>query len=206
MKNVGEKDVSSYYHALQDESRIGARINVSDTLYGRFEYGPENRVANVRMLYGRWDFGGGRLYVGKYYTPMSLSESNQVYVGNTMVGFGALYAGLQEGLKLTFMKGAIQIGAYDPSKYASLGTTKEYKLPKVEASIYLPLGNLSVYGGGGYQTYETDEAIAYYLQAVITLAPGVSITPEIGVMDLKKGSASCSGQNSDGHWKVLIKR
>ena len=34
---------------------------------------------------------------------------------------------------------------------------------------------------------QDDDTVAYYLQAVITLADGVSITPEIGVFDSEKG-------------------
>ena len=156
---LGLSDTNNFYTAVQDESRIGARVNASDTLYGRFEYGAENGNVNLRLLYGRWDFGAGRLYVGRYYTPLSLTDSNQVFRGATMSEWGALYAGRQDGLKLTFLQGAVQIGAYDPTAESSaLGTTQEYTLPKIEASLYYPLNNnLSLFGGAGYQSYKADD-------------------------------------------------
>lgn len=47
---------------LHGNSRIGARVKVSDSVNGRFEYGALNGV-NLRILWGEWNFGAGSLGV-----------------------------------------------------------------------------------------------------------------------------------------------
>lgn len=58
----GAADVQTFEQNLQGNSRIGARVQVSDELRGRFEYGTG---VNVRHLFGEWDFGPGKLLVGQ---------------------------------------------------------------------------------------------------------------------------------------------
>ncbi len=75
--------------ALQGNSRIGANVSAGD-VSGRFEYGTG---VNLRLLYGTWNFGGGKLTVGRAYTPLMVCYSSQVYAtDNGLVGFGYLFA------------------------------------------------------------------------------------------------------------------
>ncbi|MCG8567180.1 MAG: hypothetical protein MI747_19060, partial [Desulfobacterales bacterium] len=72
-------DTKNYEQGLQGNARIGAKVKVNDSLKGRFEYGALQGNANIRLLYGEWNFGAGSLLVGQNYTPLLLPYSNQVY-------------------------------------------------------------------------------------------------------------------------------
>jgi hypothetical protein len=326
----GTADVDAYAQALQGNSRIGANVKVSDELTGRFEYGTG---VNVRLLYGEWNFGGGKLLVGQTYSPLNLFYSNQVFGADTdLLPYGGVYSGREPMLQLTFGDfkvavvapgtSAITVGvadgsvgwdkdndgdydATDAALAASAATgwdqvinidTDDYdsietSLPGIEVSYSFNLNPVALKVAAGYQKYELsngtntidvdsyvialggkvnlgmaylaadyyfgqnpgnmiwidynggtsvdglatvtgttvndnevtgyllvagakindmfaveagystvsadldrsttdDDASAYYLQATITLAPGVSITPEYGVIDYEE-----NGQN-----------
>jgi hypothetical protein len=51
---VSRTNITQFAMGLQDNSRIGANVKVSDELTGRFEYGPEDGKADIRYLYGVW--------------------------------------------------------------------------------------------------------------------------------------------------------
>ena len=59
---------------IQTNARIGANVSAGD-VGGRFEYGTSGGNANLRLLYGTWDFGGGELLVGQAYTPITFFAS-----------------------------------------------------------------------------------------------------------------------------------
>jgi len=63
---------------LQSNSRVGANVKASDAISGRFEYGASSGNANIRLLYGVWNFGMGKLVVGQDYTPIDTLLSNQI--------------------------------------------------------------------------------------------------------------------------------
>ena len=153
-KALGTKDSKYLDFKLMDGARLGARVDVSDTLYGRFEYGHIDGKAILRLLYGRWDFGGGKLYVGRMYSPLAMTEGNSVYNGSTNAGYGAVYGGRVEGIKLSFHHEAYEIGIYDPAAYAKMGDTQEFTWPRIEARFFYPMGNFMPFGGAAYQTYK----------------------------------------------------
>ncbi len=66
--NPGGTDTTSFNEYLHGNSRIGAKVRVSDQLRARFEYGTG---VNVRQLWGEWNFGAGSLLVGQTYTPFT---------------------------------------------------------------------------------------------------------------------------------------
>lgn len=283
------KDQVDFSEGLQSNARIGAKVAVSDELTGRFEYGTSGGNANIRLLYGAWNFGSGTLTVGQDYTPMYLPVSNQVWNDdNGLHGYGDPYPGRQPQVKLQF--GGFQIAAISANTdYYNTNTGKladddiQIVIPRIEVSYGMEMGNAAFDIAGGYTTFEynddedvdsyvvlargtweaagfnlglvafygqnagnmiacnttgsttgkgyaeidtltgqvddvdnyggeivagytfnemfgieagfgymqgeydnasdEDEVFAYYLQAPITLAPGVTITPEVGVID-----------------------
>lgn len=292
----GSADTKNFEQNLQGNSRIGARVKVSDQLKGYFEYGAIGGNANIRLLYGQWNFGAGKLIVGQAYTPF-LVTTNQAYnlnglnLGDTnMAYFGTMYAGREALIGLKF--GGLYVAAVEQEDdvYDSgpAGSTTEIMTPELHARYMFKgskwmtqvLGGLSrfeignggnegdvtsylvgasgrlmigkgyITGGGwvgqnagnlidqfvslhpnksgqhlanwdgttvtdndglgvhfsaGYVFNETikmecgygytrseldsvgsvdDDARVYYLQSVITLAPGVMVVPEIGRIDL----------------------
>jgi hypothetical protein len=158
----GVEDTTNYDQSLQSNSRIGANVKVSDELIGRFEYGASGGNANIRHLYGEWDFGSGKLLVGQTDSPLNMSLSNQVYGSDTNLDpYGHVDAKRQPMIRLSF--GGFQIAAIEPDTDTWDGdvanSTTEVIVPKLEVSYRLDLDSSYLQLQGGYQTYElTDTA------------------------------------------------
>ena len=149
--NPGAADTQTLSENLQSNSRIGAKVKVSDELRGRFEYGTG---VNVRHLFGEWDFGAGKLLVGQTYTPMEYGVSNQVFNDDNGLGdYGSTSVGRNPMIRLTF--GGFKIAAVAPEE-DDLGTggTIEHDLPKIEAAYAFDFDNIAFEIGAGYNEYE----------------------------------------------------
>jgi len=154
-----------FSESLQSNSRIGANVKVSDELAGRFEYGATSGNANIRLLYGEWNFGAGKLLVGQDYVPLYLPGSNQVYSADGgLEGYGGeMYGSRHAQLKLTF--GTFQIAAVEPDlTYDDSSTTAHAKgtgtdivLPAIHVQYALVGSNWKVLMAGGYQTFDVDQ-------------------------------------------------
>ncbi len=166
-------DTKNYEQGLQGNARIGANVKVNDSLTGRFEYGAQSGDANVRILYGEWDFGAGSLLVGKHYTPLLFPYSNQVYSihslgkgDHNMSTFGMLYGARKAQVRLKF--GGFQIAAVDCKTlvyrqntngghpyglYASQPDT-ELNFPSIQAKYKFDFKQGHVSVAGAYQTFE----------------------------------------------------
>lgn len=162
-------DTKNYEEHLQGNARIGANVKVSDTLTGRFEYGTLSGRANIRILWGEWNFGAGSLGVGQHYTPLLFPYSNQVYNisgfnkgDHNMSTFGMLYGSRKAMVRLKF--GGFEIAAVEPKTLVSLtaaqtnaGTsqpTTEIKLPSFQAKYVFDFDNGHIAIAGGYQTFD----------------------------------------------------
>lgn len=140
--------------SLHGNSRIGAKVKVSDELTGGFEYGASGGKANIRKLYGEWDFGGGKLLVGQTYTPLNWFYSNQVYAtDNDLLAEGGIYSGRQAMIGLTF--GGFKIAFLSPSTTVTGATSEQVTIPAIEASYQLALDAVAIDFGGGYSTFES---------------------------------------------------
>lgn len=147
----GGSDTKSLAEFLQGNSRIGAKVKVSDELTGGFEYGTG---VNVRKLYGEWNFGAGKFLVGQTYTPLNWFGSNQVYDTDTdLLPFGGVYSGRQAMLRLTF--GDFKIAAVSPSTaYNGVAGTEEVDIPAIEATYDFKWDNITLSFGAGYNAFE----------------------------------------------------
>jgi len=147
-------DATNLEENLQGNARIGARVKVSDELSGRFEYGAANGVANIRLLYGNWNFGAGNLIVGQDYAPLNWFYSNQVFDGDAdLLPYGGVYSGRAGQLKLIF--GGFKVALVAPSVAGvGVGATTESKIPTIEATYTLALDNVSIDLGLGYNTFK----------------------------------------------------
>lgn len=155
-------DTEDFNLALQSNSRIGAKVMVSDELSGAFEYGASGGNVNTRKLYGEWDFGTGKFLVGQTYAPLNWFYSNQVYgVDNDLNAQGFIYSGRQGMLKLTF--GNFQVALLNPDKN-DLGTgfSAEASIPAVEASYSHNFDFVTLEVAGGYSSYELNSGTATF--------------------------------------------
>ena len=160
----GSIDNTNFSEALQTNSRIGANVKVNDALTGGFEYGAGNGVANVRRLYGEWNFGGGSLLVGREWTPLNIAYSNQVY-GNAALGYDAALDGIGDttgyvGPMLRLSYGNFQIAAVAPDlTYNTPGASStQVMIPAIEVYYKIPMNNWNIQMAGGYQTFDVYNA------------------------------------------------
>jgi len=155
---AGTADVDSLAVALQGNARIGANVKVSDELSGRFEYGSSAGNANIRLLYGVWNFGAGTLLVGQDYTPIRMPYSNSTYgTDNAMGGNGELGSPRAGQLKLRF--GGFQIAAVAPDTTytaAAAVASSEVKLPQLAAKYVYTGENFTASILGGYSTFDVN--------------------------------------------------
>ena len=158
----GDDGNTQYSEYLQVNSRIGAKVKVSDELAGRFEYGASGGNANIRLLYGEWDFGSGKLLVGQDYTPLCWLWANQVYGHDgDLLPHGAVYSHREAQIRLTF--GSFKIAFINPddtvnnngkSGGATYGGTTDVTIPAIEVGYTLDLDVVSLDFGAGYSTFE----------------------------------------------------
>jgi hypothetical protein len=108
-------------NGFANNSRFGARVK-AENISGRVEVqmkaapggDPGSYISTEsRLLWGEWDFGGGKLLVGKDYTPVSQFVSGQAYDEDLgLLSIGAAYGNRPSQLKLTF--GGLQIALVEP--------------------------------------------------------------------------------------------
>ena len=119
-------------NGLANNSRFGARVK-AENIRGRVEVqmkansdgDPGSYISTEsRLLWGEWDFGGGKLLVGKDYTPISQFVSGQAYDEDLgLLSIGAAYGNRISQIKLTF--GGLQVALIEPKT----GQLEARKLP-----------------------------------------------------------------------------
>jgi hypothetical protein len=111
---------------LQSNSRSGATVT-AENISARFEFGVTGTQGgggsvNSRRIFGEWNFGSGKMKVGKDYTPVSQFISGQVYDGDLgLLGVGTQY-GNREG-QIAFSFGGFNIALIQPSSGLLSGMT-----------------------------------------------------------------------------------
>ena len=154
-------------NGLANNSRFGARVkaeNISGRVEVQMKATPDGDAGGVqtvenRLLYGEWDFGGGKLLVGKDYTPISQFVSGQAYDEDLgLLTIGTAYGQRPSQLKLTF--GGLQIALIEPITGLIGGMSTfgdpDAILPKVEAKWGMALDMFSFNVMGGFQYFEIE--------------------------------------------------
>jgi hypothetical protein len=158
----GSNDWTTTTYALQGNSRIGAKVSAGD-ISGQFEYSP---TVSTRQLYGRWDFGSGKMTVGRLWNPTYFGLSNQVYDGdNNLAMFGGQWSRYDS---IQFDFGGFKIAALSPSAsgatfangggntFTSVGT--RIVLPKIEVAYNGAFGPVNLHVSGGWNSAEAVDA------------------------------------------------
>ena len=191
----GTEDTTNYQQNLHSNARIGARVKVSDTLVGRFEYGSSGGNANIRHLYGEWNFGAGKFLVGQTDAPINMLLSKMVYRGDTLMDYYGHVDGKRKPmLRLSF--GNFKLAAIQPSTttWVEPGTTTEIKIPRIEASYRLEFDNAFLDFQGGYQNYEIQDTATFAANNVVSYVIAVGGQIKMGAAYL--GADIWLGQNT----------
>ena len=171
---------------LQTNSRLGANIK-AENIKAQVELALKGTTGDLdvgtRRVYGVWDFGAGKLKIGKDYTPVSQFISGQVFDGDLgLLGVGTMYGSRKGQIALSF--GGFNIALITPnsglvsglgaftdatfigvigatSLFATLdipgnGDVDEY-LPKLEVSWGMAFDTWNFSLQGGAQTYEIED-------------------------------------------------
>lgn len=189
-------DQFDFSEGLQSNARIGAKVKVSDELTGRFEYGTKDGDANIRLLYGAWNFGSGTLTVGQDYTPMYLPVSHQVWGDdNGLHGYGDPYPSRHPQIKLKF--DGFQIAAistntkyYDSTSTSIKSSNTQVVIPRIEVSYGINMGsNAGIDIAAGYTTFEynDDEDVDSYV---------ILIRSTVQIAGFNLGTVAFYGQNA----------
>jgi hypothetical protein len=103
---------------LQSNSRIGATVK-AENISARFEFGVSGTQGgggsvSSRRIFGEWNFGSGKMKVGKDYTPVSQFVSGQVFDGDLgLLGVGTQYGNRESQIAFNF--GGFNIALIQPS-------------------------------------------------------------------------------------------
>jgi hypothetical protein len=160
--STGDDDDNDLRWDFQTNSRLGAKAKM-DAVSGQIELGLKGTdggdvEVGTRRAFGVWDFGAGKLKVGKDYTPISQFLSGQVFDEDWgLVGQGFMYAGRPGQISLSF--GGFEVALVTPKSDTitfGSGDIDEY-LPKIEAKFGMAFDAFDFAIRGGAQTYEVEE-------------------------------------------------
>lgn len=178
-------DDSGALLALGSNSNFTARAMVSEKFYGVIQLGfrdttranTNNDDDYLRLAYGVWNFGSGKLTVGKDYTPgtyLGYSKMNADIADSAdanMLVAGLPYIGRQAQVKLSF--GDLDIALIEQHKDANnYGGDVDFVLPRIEAAYVFRTELVNIRPVLGYQSYDiefdgaSDETIDSYLVGI----------------------------------------
>jgi hypothetical protein len=163
----GTNDWTTTTYGQQGNARIGSKVSAGD-ISGQFEYGlgsgPAASAAHTRLLYGTWNFGSGKMNVGRMWTATYFGLSNQVYDGdNGLAMFGGQWSRYDQ---IQFDFGGFKIAAVAPSTALyTVGTGNTFTrvgtkvlLPKIEAAYNGAFGPVNLHVSGGWNSVEAVDA------------------------------------------------
>jgi len=168
-------DDSGFLMGLDGNSTFTAKAVVSEKFYGVFQLGLRDATREdgnndddyLRLAYGVWDFGAGKLLMGKDYTPGTYlgyskmsADIGDMGSGNMLLA-GLPYIGRQPQIKLMF--GDLDIAFIEQHKDADdfstrLGaaTDTDFSLPRIEAAYVFRTDLVNIRPVVGFQTYELE--------------------------------------------------
>jgi len=145
---------------LGGTARIGANVKWGN-IGGEFQYRQNENplggdfLATTALLYGYWDFGPGRLIVGKDWSPYHFITSDMCGPGGgecSGVGFGTIYGGRRSQLKLRM--GGFQFALIEP---VTRSTNAAGTAGVPNAPFDVATGNFLAAPAGGY--LDTDQTL-----------------------------------------------
>ncbi|MBA2881108.1 hypothetical protein HNR65_001434 [Desulfosalsimonas propionicica] len=172
-------DDTGFLMGLDGNSTFTAKAMVSEKFYGVVQLGlrdatradGNNDDDYLRMAYGVWNFGAGKLLMGKDYTPGTYLGYSKMSAdigdsgnGNMLLA-GLPYIGRQPQIKLMF--GDLDIAFIEQHKDADdfstrlaaegiANTDTDFSLPRIEAAYVFRTDLVNIRPVVGFQTYELE--------------------------------------------------
>jgi hypothetical protein len=163
--NPGGTDVDGLQWNLQGNSRFGAKIK-AEAVNARIEMAVKSDGGggdvSTRRIFATWNFGAGKLKVGKDYTPVDQFISGQVFDGDLgLLGVGAQYGSRKAQLGLEFGGFSISFseleGDIDQFDDMTEGESQNW-IPRIDASWGMSLDTWNFGIQGGYNTFSIKDA------------------------------------------------
>lgn len=203
------------------QSRFGAAVKASDDLTGNVEFGfnETTRTATggstksqdpyLRLLYGTWNFGAGKLMAGKNYTPGTFLGYSGMHgdIGdqgdaNMLVG-GLAYIGRQPQLRVSF--GTFDFAVIEQNTAAAtLGTMtdKDFDFPRMEAAYVFRTPVIAIRPVVGYQTYEVENATDS--ETIESYMAGLGVSLTLGPAYVKATASYLQNPGNYGQTNLLV--
>lgn len=170
--------------------------NICSRLTVKFKEGPVGGLVEVRPFtanhirhwWGTWNFGGGTLGIGQFWTPEFSSISSMAYGCGAMDAVDCGGSVRQPMIQVQF--GGLKIAAANPSTGVATGlpagyTDTETSMPKIMASYNLNLGGFGLKFYGGFNTVDARDPATDQGQSIDSNIAGVNATFGTGPVTIK---------------------
>jgi len=166
--NAAGESTTGFDEHLQGNSRFGANFKNGD-FGGKVEYGTG---VNLRLLYGTWNFGSGKLLVGQDYNRYWMG-SNQVHGDdNGNIGYGAQWDGRQPQIRVD-MNNGFYLAAIQPNGNVANGNQDNVS-DVLGKESYLPKLNLGYAGKAGSFSYNVGVVGQFYKDKTVAIDENVT--------------------------------
>jgi hypothetical protein len=155
-ENLSDSDMELNM-AMLSTSRIGVDVK-NDKAKGKVEIGG---VANLRLLYGKYDFNNFKMLVGQDWSLLSNIDNGQVYDNdNGLAGLGLPFEGRVPQIRFEISN--FQFAFLQPAIKGALGSPdnntefykENYLIPKLEFKYNMNFSSSNLILSGGYQITE----------------------------------------------------
>jgi hypothetical protein len=163
--NPGGTDVDGLQWNLQGNSRFGAKIK-AESVNAMIEMAVKSDGGGgdvgTRRIFATWNFGAGKLKVGKDYTPVDQFISGQVFDADLgLLGVGTQYGSRKAQLGLEFGGFSISFSELegDRSQFEDMteGESQNW-IPRIDASWGMSLDTWNFGIQAGYNTFSIKDA------------------------------------------------
>ncbi len=202
---------------LYGQSRFGGKAVVSDNFSGGFEFGlretgtgGEEEAVYLRLIYGTWNFGAGKLMVGKHYTPATFlgysgmgADLGDNGDANMLVA-GLAYIGRQPQIRLSF--GSFDIALIQPNTSANdLGAGDiDFTFPRIEAAYVFKTPVVSIRPIAAFQTYKAEDQTTGDDETIMSYTLGLGVSATLGPAYIKATFSYLQNPGNYGDTNLLV--
>ncbi|UOD35076.1 hypothetical protein DSN97_01690 [Deferribacteraceae bacterium V6Fe1] len=181
---TGKSDTDLRGFGLQGNSRVGAKVKVSDKFSAHVELyvkgASDSNAVGTRLMYGTYDFGGLKLSIGQLWNPLNVLSIDQVSKDDgDLLGWGAFFTGRNEAVMVDVAGARIALVRNKQSDFTNYDVT----MPRIEADYTVKLDPAKVRIFAGYQTFSAETETATYFDTDAYVV-GLDTTANLGAAGL----------------------